>query len=283
MLEKTTYTNYRKLCEAMEIPFERGNSKVARIRSLEGLCKYHREGRAYVIEEVYPQPKVVIRAPEEISPHGLIHKYNQCTVPLFFSLFSEKNELLVNSSFLHSYLGFCNNNFGSHQSEVQFLLKHPELNQVFHPVHDYLYREMWNSTHDTVGKYIESGILKKEKAIRILKGKILVAPTEEDLKEIKNFNERTYKKLGVTDLWECKKNYMTNLKYNQEKGFFCHEKGWDGYYNRTLYTLDPDRVLIHPFSDEKRQEMQKHVNDGFYERFLNHGEPKEILDALIKR
>lgn len=288
MLEKTTYANYRKLCEAMEIPFERGNSKVARIRSLEGLCKYYREGRAYVVEEIYPQPKVIIRAPEEISPHGLIHKYNQCTVPLFFSLFSgdkqrKQNQIIVSSPYLYNYLGFCNSNFGSHKSETHFLLKNPELNQIFHPTRQYLFREMWNSTSDTIGKYIKDGILKKEKAIRIVKNGTLSEPTIDESKLIEQFHKSTCKELEVSDIWEIKQNYIKSLKYDQAKQIFCSGKGWDGYYNRILYTLDPDRVLIHPFSDEKRQEMQKHVNDGFYERFLNHGEPKEILDALIKR
>ena len=283
MLETTTYLNYHYLCNALEIPFERGNAKRARVRNLETLCKYHREGRAYVIEEVYPQPKVIIRAPDEISPHGVIHKYNQCTVPLFFSLFGEQNQIIVSSPYLYNHLGFCNDNFGSHEAERQFFLKHSNLNQIFHPTRQYLYREMWNSTQDTIGKYIESGILTKEKAIRIIKNGELTEPTDDESKLIDEFHKNACKKLEVSDIWEIKQNYVKSLNYDKEKKIFCHGKGWDGYYNRILYTLDTDRVLIYPFSDEKKLEMQRHVNNGFYERFLKHGEPKELLDALIKK
>ena len=60
MLELTIYKNYNKLCEAMDWKTTGGNTKVKNLKILDSICKYHKEGQKFVIEEIYEEPKEII-------------------------------------------------------------------------------------------------------------------------------------------------------------------------------------------------------------------------------
>ena len=57
MLELTTYKNYKELAKALGWEEKRSNSRVAQMKKLEAMCKYHKEGQKYIIEEIYEEPK----------------------------------------------------------------------------------------------------------------------------------------------------------------------------------------------------------------------------------
>ena len=59
MLELTTYKNYKELAKALGWEEKRSNSRVAQMKKLEAICKYHKEGRKYIIEEIYDIPKEI--------------------------------------------------------------------------------------------------------------------------------------------------------------------------------------------------------------------------------
>lgn len=56
MLEVKTYKNWKEICEAIGWKTTGGDYKKARISELETVCKYHKEGNKFVIEEVLSQP-----------------------------------------------------------------------------------------------------------------------------------------------------------------------------------------------------------------------------------
>lgn len=280
---KSIYPTYKDLCTVLQIPFERGNSKIARLKELESICKYHREGRSYVIDEVYTCPKKIIKAPSTLSPHtDTRHFYNQCTVPLFFSLFNENNQILTNNSYLFQQLGFANTNFGSYAYEREFLNEHPDLKDVFYKDRRHLYKEMSKSTQDTIREYKKEGIITKERVVRIKKNDDLLIPQPEDYAKINQFQEDIFRQLNIKHHWEMNDPSCTS-NYRAAKAAFCLSNRWEDFYFRTLYVLDPERVLIHPFSEEKREEMKQHVNNGFYDRMLKHGESEIVLNSILKR
>lgn len=51
------FKNYKELCEFMGWEVIRGNSMRARLKELDSLCKWHREGQKIVVEMVYDTPK----------------------------------------------------------------------------------------------------------------------------------------------------------------------------------------------------------------------------------
>ena len=56
MLEITTYKNYKELCKAMGWKITNGSGKKRHLKLLNSLCKYHKEGNKFVIDEVFENP-----------------------------------------------------------------------------------------------------------------------------------------------------------------------------------------------------------------------------------
>ena len=51
------YKNYKELCEALNWGLTSGNSKIAQFKTLDTLCKWHKEGNKIVVTEIYTEPK----------------------------------------------------------------------------------------------------------------------------------------------------------------------------------------------------------------------------------
>lgn len=59
MLEKKVYKNWREICYTMNWKTSGGTYKMARLKELESLCKFHKEKNSYVIEEIYSAQKFI--------------------------------------------------------------------------------------------------------------------------------------------------------------------------------------------------------------------------------
>ena len=57
MLEMKIYKNWRELCEELGWDTKGGNYKKAKLKELDTLCKYHKEGNKIVIDEIYEVAK----------------------------------------------------------------------------------------------------------------------------------------------------------------------------------------------------------------------------------
>ena len=81
MLELTIYKNYKSLCEAMDWKTTGGDTKVKNLKILDSICKYHKEGQKFVIEEIYEEPKEIERKSsisylEELKRLIMFYMYN---------------------------------------------------------------------------------------------------------------------------------------------------------------------------------------------------------------
>ena len=56
-LELREYKNYKELCKAMNWSVKSGNTKIAQLKELDTLCKYHKKGNKFVIDEIYTEAK----------------------------------------------------------------------------------------------------------------------------------------------------------------------------------------------------------------------------------
>lgn len=53
MLEERTYNTWKEICETMGWKTTGGTYKEEKLGELHGICKYHKKGRAFIIEKVY--------------------------------------------------------------------------------------------------------------------------------------------------------------------------------------------------------------------------------------
>ena len=57
LLEVGIYKNYKELCKALNWKVTGGTAKKAQLRTLDTLCKWHKEGNKIVVTEIYTEPK----------------------------------------------------------------------------------------------------------------------------------------------------------------------------------------------------------------------------------
>ena len=60
MLEVGEYKNYKAICEAMGWKPVGGDTKVKHLKELESICKYHKDGYKFIIEEIYEAPLPIV-------------------------------------------------------------------------------------------------------------------------------------------------------------------------------------------------------------------------------
>ena len=60
MLELTTYKNYKELVKALGWEEKKSNNRASQMRQLEAMCKYHKEGQKFIIDEIYEEPKEIV-------------------------------------------------------------------------------------------------------------------------------------------------------------------------------------------------------------------------------
>ena len=60
MLEVGEYKNYKAICEAMGWKPVGGDTKVKHLKELESICKYHKDGYKFIVEEIYKTPLPIV-------------------------------------------------------------------------------------------------------------------------------------------------------------------------------------------------------------------------------
>ena len=67
MLEQKTYKNYKAICEAMGWKPVGGDTKVKHLKELESICRYHKDGYKFIVEEIYETPLPIVNNRKELS------------------------------------------------------------------------------------------------------------------------------------------------------------------------------------------------------------------------
>ena len=60
MLEVGEYKNYKAICEAMGWKPVGGDTKVKHLKELESICRYHKDGYKFIVEEIYETPLPIV-------------------------------------------------------------------------------------------------------------------------------------------------------------------------------------------------------------------------------
>ncbi len=101
--EGITFKNYNELCEFMNWKKIGGDYKKARIKELSTICKWHKEGYKFVIEEVYKEQLKKIDKRKDKAIYVDLVK-----VILFYALKNFKGELYFSVNEFTSLLEMFN-------------------------------------------------------------------------------------------------------------------------------------------------------------------------------
>lgn len=88
------YKNYIELCKALGWSVKTGNSRIAQQRQLSSVCKWHKDGNAIIVTEIYAEPKPKEQQSKSTS------KYKEVTSIL-------KSILKSNKQYIYTFNTLC--------------------------------------------------------------------------------------------------------------------------------------------------------------------------------
>ena len=155
MLEKKIYKNYKSLCEAMGWKPTGGDTKAKHIKELESMCRYHKEGNKFIIEEIYKESKPIADNRGKTKGNST-SKYGDSIKKLLFHMMAvsengyavviPKNKAMETFYFVKEGYSEYNNNL------IEFAKKHDlELTSVY---------DVFNSSYKNFIRVIDNALMK---------------------------------------------------------------------------------------------------------------------------
>ena len=129
MLELTTYKNYKELCKAMNWEVTSSNSKKKQMKELESICKFHKEGQKFIIEDIYDKPK------EIINNTGKSSIYEDSFKPLVLNVLSQhyktkEQTLCITSSMVMKDFAMADEELIDYYNQLDGISKRHEENTI---------------------------------------------------------------------------------------------------------------------------------------------------------
>ena len=107
-LEVGEYKNYIELCKALGWSIKTGNSKIAQLRQLSSVCKWHKQGNKIVVTEIYAEPK--FKTDGRVNNGGNSTSKYMETIDILKNTLQEGQNICTFNS-LCRLVGLVNNNF----------------------------------------------------------------------------------------------------------------------------------------------------------------------------
>lgn len=279
MLEIKTYKNYKELCQAMKWKPTGGDTKVKNLKILESICKYHKEGYKFIIEEIYDEPKPIednrgnigIFKPllEEIIIHRLSTEGKVVDNKLSWTI--TKRQLM-------NCCGLCNENMSIVSYYCDMFGDYFDMNKEYlKELCDDFYvnnRQLMERTLTRLEK--ESKLLIDRNRHNVIKNKNHDLATKEEEKIIMDINEKILAELNCKTMQEIKfKNLFSKYIKLVSKEMEDNKYGIDSFYS--VYVITPNsnfeqRIL----TAKKENKNRKMVNRERIEQFKTKHEDKNI-------
>ncbi len=126
------YKNYKVLCDALEETVKEGNSKKCQMKEFSRWVEFHREGNAYIIDNVHDKPLIILNGRDSVSipEDNKNQKFNEYLENIIIrELLFDTPSLNISKSELYIKLGFVNSNFYDKNVKDEFLKNYPDIKQ----------------------------------------------------------------------------------------------------------------------------------------------------------
>lgn len=246
--------NYKELCSVLNEKIKGGDAKKSQLKELERLCKYHKDGNAFIIDEIYEtqRPKKIlmnnskyISAIEDIL---ITYIYNNCR---------DHNTLEVSFSSLIKVLGLANNSYKNANS------KKNELSEVLNiglPAVYYFYDKSRGEFRRIVERALNN--LQKRSILEVDKRYTIAEDCGDTFKFRKASEEErgliidarytALRELGFTNLQQLK---FSNVSYRRFYGLVKKylPKEWAYYYDAYVLVIGQQAILKEYISIQKER------------------------------
>lgn len=105
--------NYPDLCALIDEKASTGKSKQLQIKRWEQYFRYHRDGYAFIIDEIYEQP--LSSSPRKLRSDNI---YTELIEKILISKLKTEHEIRIGKNKLYQILGFFNENYADVNSST---------------------------------------------------------------------------------------------------------------------------------------------------------------------
>ena len=229
MLEMKIYKNWRELCEELGWDTKGGNYKKAKLKELDTLCKYHKEGNKIVIDEIYEvaKEKVDGRANNKNNGHSTKSTKEDDGRRNKNAIYKELDDIILNYLYCHTSDDIVNVTKNQLVRKCEFDINIQDNNEYSkETINDVLdvYKSILTHAIDSSLKRLEKkGFINYKYTFMIhYEGKWRLATDEEEMK-IKAVEEQVKAEMKIKNVFLLDEQ-MQMIYYNKCSRV-CYEKG----------------------------------------------------------
>lgn len=238
------FKNYKDLCNKLGLEVKFGNSKISQLKELERFCKYHKDGRQFIIDKVYAKPKTKVDGRSNNGGNNnsiyadeldkLVLAYVKTGTYTLQELFTKQIPILTKKHSELLKVGY--KRFAKDNKLSKGLVK--EYNEN-------IYSILKNAIQTSLGRLQKQGKLKFKKCIQATtpKGKKFIL-TSQQTKKLKLIESKTYADMDITPYQRINnKTINKKFKANVCSRMDIEMKNYCTVYDITMATDDNDLML----------------------------------------
>ena len=234
-----TYKNYPELCKVLECDEKKGKSRTLHIKDFDRYFRYTREGNAYIIDEVYSEPK-------EKTSNKRNSIFRDITKLLIMDKLAEKGgSLTVSRSHLIEDLGLANSNYNGCKGVQYKLSKYLDMDVQI--VYDF-----YNSSNANYRNIIEGSLNALVDERRIVYHIVTMVKemglytyrkaTEDEIQTILNVEGNMLTKLGYKSISDISNTKDWNPFKRKVKDILQAMTGIEYYYSAYDIIIHEERI-----------------------------------------
>ena len=229
MLEVKIYKNWRELCEELGWDTKGGNYKKGKLKELDTLCSYHKNGNKIVIDEVYEVPKEKIdgRANNKNTGHSTKSNKEDDGRRNKNSIYKELDDIILNYLYCHTSDDTVNVTKNQLLRKCEFDISVQETNEYNkETINDVMnvYKNILTHAVDSSLKRLEKkGFINYKNTFMVhYEGEWRLATEEEEMK-IKEVEEQVKEEYNIKNVFLLDEE-MQMIYYNKCSKV-CYKKG----------------------------------------------------------
>lgn len=266
------YSNYKALCNALEITPKTSASKKKQIKEFESWVRYHKEGHSFIIDEIYDEQKPIfdgrgLNANSHNNQKGAYGKYIRLLVLNMLSMgegngdAETKNIIISGKNEMLERLNMINENYryGSYNRKAMSHYLGMDLKFV-HEFYNTNTRKMRQSVETTLNKLMNSDkLIFWNTVIMVGKSTEHREATDEEVKFIVNCENLTLKEMGAEKMEyiyasnRLDEFYIKVKRKLSQKGILFSYNAYKIIFADAVYKRNDQLIYRLGIEDEKHQ------------------------------
>ena len=280
MLERKIYKNWKELCEEVGWnPNNRGNYKNARLKELDTLCNWHKEGNKIVIDEIFEVAKEKVDERKNNGGNSTKSNKEDDGRKKKNAIYKELDNIILD--YLYCYTSNNTINVTKNQliKRCGFTIRLQETDEynkeTINDVLDVYKSILTHAIDNSLQRLKKRGFIDYSYCYMIKKNGVLCLATTEEEMKIKEIEEQVKEEMKIKNVFLLNKEIQ--MSYYDRCNYMCYEQGICNLYYKVINinkvaNFDRKEMVL---TDNKNEQLSLKTIDR--QSFVN-----AVVDSLKK-